>query len=66
MARKKKWGNNSKQITYTVNAEKHKALTLLKALDGHSSVQDMIDKAVDEMYGKSINNLKTQGLLDSK
>lgn len=63
MARKKKWGNNSKQITDTINEEKHKALALLKALDGNSSIQDMIDKAIDEKYGEDIINLKTQDLL---
>jgi hypothetical protein len=59
----KKTSVKTTRLSYTVDSEKHSALSLIKTLKGYSSLQEMIDLAIEEKFGTDIIELRMKGLL---
>jgi len=59
----KKTSVKTTRLSYTVDLEKHSALNLIKTLKGYSSLQEMIDLAIEEKFGTDIIELRMKGLL---
>jgi hypothetical protein len=54
--------SDKKRIPFYVDEEKHQLLSLIKSLDGYKSLQEMIDQAVDEKFGKRMLEVKAKAL----
>ena len=53
------------KMTYRINKEKSKGLLLIKEMhrDKFSSLQDMIDCAIDEKFDEALDDLQSKGLI---